>query len=71
MEETAIERYGRKLAHVVNMYLREVKPEGWHVDKELTEKEGIKILNAECGKRGQEKNPEPLNLEPLNLSEED
>ena len=44
MEETAIERYGRKLAHVVNMYLREVKPEGWHVDKELTPEEGEKAL---------------------------
>lgn len=51
MEETAIERYGRKLAHVVNMYLREVKPEGWHVDKEMTPEQGVEVLNAECGKR--------------------
>ncbi|MBW2342506.1 MAG: hypothetical protein JRF53_00575 [Deltaproteobacteria bacterium] len=44
MENTPIERYGRKLAHVVNMYLREVKPEGWHVDKELTQEDGEKLL---------------------------
>ena len=44
MEKTAVERYGRKLAHVVNMYLREVKPEGWHVDKELTPEDGEELL---------------------------
>ena len=44
MEETAIEKYGRKLAHVVNMYWREVKPKGWHVDKELTPEDGEALL---------------------------
>ena len=57
MEETAIERYGRKLAHVVNMYLREVKPEGWHVDKELTPEEGQELLKKMEVKRPMKEKP--------------
>lgn len=52
--DEALEKYGRMLAHVVNMFLREAKPAGWHVDKELTPEQGEEILIQEFKKRSED-----------------
>ena len=45
--------YGRKMAHVVNMYNREIP--GYHVDQEMSPEEGERILTrATAEKRGED-----------------